>query len=209
MLELGLLNAIVIDEDEGRVTARVRFLAREVRGVGACVIIVKEVGDGVRLTGSRLPVGPESGRRDVLLVTRLARVGSLVRVQPFVQLEVDKLGELGRTEVTQVRLLTGVQSEVGLEVGGGGEALVADVTLVRLFTCVNQVVLLQVSQLREGLGTDVARERPLSRMRPQVHLQVRQLAKGLVADVALVVHLSVLLLERVGQGAVPATRGSR
>ena len=41
-------------------------------------------------------------------------------------------------------------------------------------------------------------------MRPQVHLQVRQLAEGLEADVALVVHLPVLLLQRIRQRPVAA-----
>jgi len=67
---------------------------------------------------------------------------------------------------------------------------------------VDKVVLLEVGQLREALGADVALEGPLARVRPQVHLEVGELAKSLVADVALVVHLSVLFLQRVGQRPV-------
>lgn len=71
-----------------------------------------------------------------------------------------------------------------------------------VLTGVHEVVLLEVGELGEALGADVALERPLAGVRPQVDLEVRELSEGLAADVALVVHLAVLLLERVGQGPV-------
>lgn len=68
----------------------------------------------------------------------------------------------------------------------------------------HQMVFLQVRQLGEALGADVALERPLARVGAQVHLEVGQLAERLVAHVALVVHLAVLLLQRVRQRSVTA-----
>lgn len=59
-------------------------------------------------------MGPKAARANVLLVAALASVGSLVRVQPLVQLQMDKLGELRGAKVAGVRLLAGVQSKVGL-----------------------------------------------------------------------------------------------
>lgn len=41
-------------------------------------------------------------------------------------------------------------------------------------------------------------------MRSQVHLEVRELPEGLEANIALVMHLAVLLLQRVGERAVAA-----
>lgn len=68
----------------------------------------------------------------------------------------------------------------------------------------HEVVLLKMCELREALGADVALERPLAGVRAEVHLQVGQLAERLEAHVAFVVHLAVLLLERVRQGSVTA-----
>jgi len=49
---------------------------------------------------------PETTSTDVLLVTALAGIGAFVCVKALVQLQVDKLGELGRTQVACVGLLT-------------------------------------------------------------------------------------------------------
>lgn len=89
--------------------------------------------DVVRPAARCLPVGPEAARANVLLVAALASVGSLVRVQPLVQLKMDKLGELCGTKIAGVRLLAGVQSKVGLQVRGRAEPLLAYLALVRLF----------------------------------------------------------------------------
>lgn len=67
-------------------------------------------------------------------------------------------------------------------------------------------MLLEMRELREALGADVALEGPLAGVRPEMHLEVRQLPEGFTADVALVVHLAVLLLERVRQR--PVTPGA-
>lgn len=63
-----------------------------------------------------LPVGSKAARTNVFFVAALAGVGPLVRVQPLVQLQMNKLGELGGTEVAGVWLLAGMQSEVSLEI---------------------------------------------------------------------------------------------
>lgn len=161
-------------------------------------------GHGVGPAGSGFPVRAQPGSADVLLLAGLARVRALVGVQPLVQLQVHELRELGRAEVAGVRLLAAVQPQVRLEVAGAAETLLAHLALVRLFPGVHQVVLLQVRQLREVLGAHVALERAFPGVRPEVHFQVGELAEGLLADVALVVHLAVLLLQGVGERAVPA-----
>lgn len=63
-------------------------------------------------------------------------------------------------------------------------------------------MLLQVGQLRETLGANVTLERPLPGMGPQMHLEIRQLAERFATHVALVMHLAVLLLQRVRQRPV-------
>lgn len=93
---------------------------------------------------------------------------------------------------------------MGLKVGGGAEPLVANVALVWFFACVHEVVLLEVGELREALGADVALEGPLPRVGAEVHLEVGELSERFEADVALVVHLAVLLLQRVRQRSVTA-----
>ena len=71
-----------------------------------------------RLAGQPgLPVGSKSGRADVGLAAAGAGEGSLVVVQPVVQLQVDELGEAGLALVALVGLRTRVQSQVGLQVG--------------------------------------------------------------------------------------------
>jgi hypothetical protein len=125
-----------------------------------------------------------------------------------VQLQVDELGEFGRTQIAGVGLLAGMQSQMGLEIGRAAEPLLANVALVRFLSSVDQVVLLEVGQLGETLGADVALEGTLAGMRPQVNFQVGQLAERLVANVALVVHFAVLLLQRVRQRAVAAPLAS-
>jgi len=153
-------------------------------------------------------VGPQSAGADVLLLASAASVRSLVGVQSLVQFQVDKLGEFGRTQIAGVRLLAGMQPQMGLEIGRAAEPLFANVALVRFLSSVHQVVLLQVGQLGETLGADIAFEGALAGMRPQVNFQVRQLAECLVANVALVVHFSVLLLQRVRQRTVTAALAS-
>lgn len=66
----------------------------------------------------------------------------------------------------------------------------------------DEVMLLQVGKLRETLGANVTLERPLAGMSPQMYLEIRQLAERLAAHVALVMHLAVLLLQRVRQRPV-------
>jgi len=66
-------------------------------------------------------------------------------------------------------------------------------------TGVDKMMLLQMRELRKALGADGAFEGPFARVRPKVHFKVRQLAKSLAAHVALVMHLAVLLLERIRQ----------
>ena len=62
-------------------------------------------------------MGSKSGRADVGLAAAGAGEGSLVVVQPVVQLQVDELGEAGLALVALVGLRTGVQAKVGLQVG--------------------------------------------------------------------------------------------
>lgn len=66
------------------------------------------------------------------------------------------------------------------------------------------VVFLQVCQLRETLAARLAFERSFAGMRPKVHLQVGQLTESLATHVALVVHLAVLLADRIRQRPVAA-----
>lgn len=60
-------------------------------------------------------------------------------------------------------------------------------------------MLLQMCKLRETLSAYGAFERSLAGMRPEMHFKVRQLAESLATHIALVVHLAVLLLERIRQ----------
>jgi hypothetical protein len=129
-------------------------------------------------------------------------------VQSLVQLQEDELGEFGRTKIAGVGLLAGMQPQMCLEIGRAAESLLANAALVRFLPSVDQVVLLEVGQLGENLGADVALEGALAGMRPQVKFQVGQLAERLAANVALVVHFSVLLLQRVRQRAVAAPLAS-
>lgn len=71
-----------------------------------------------------------------------------------------------------------------------------------MLTGMHEMMLLKVRELREALRADVALEGPLAGVGSEVHLEIRQLTEGLAADVALVVHLAVLLLERVRQRPV-------
>ncbi len=124
------------------------------------------------------------------------------------RLEIGLLAEQLLANVALVRFLLIVDQVVSLEVGHLGETLLANVALVRFLPSVDQVVLLEVGQLGESLGADVALEGALARMRPQVNFQVGQLAERIVENVALVVHFSVLLLQRVRQRAVAAPLAS-
>jgi hypothetical protein len=63
-------------------------------------------------------------------------------------------------------------------------------------------MLLKVSQLGESFGAHLAAKWTLARVRTQVHFQIAQLAKHLVACLTLVLNLSVLLLQGVGQRLV-------
>lgn len=60
-----------------------------------------------------------------------------------------------------------------------------------------KVMLLKMCKLRETLGADGAFEGSLAGVRPEVYFKIRQLAESLAAHVALVMHLAVLLLERI------------
>jgi hypothetical protein len=79
--------------------------------------------------------------------------------------------------------------------------------LARL-TSVDKMMLLQVRELCKTLGANGAFERPLARVRPKMHFKVRQLAKSLAAHIALVMHLAILLLERIRQRPI-ASRALR
>jgi hypothetical protein len=116
-----------------------------------------------------------------------------------VQLQVDELGEFGRTQIAGVGLLAGMQSQMGLEIGRAAEPLLANVALVRFLPSVDQVVPLEIGLDTEPLLADVALEGALAGMRPQVSFQVAQLTERLLANVALVVQFVVLLLQRVRQ----------
>lgn len=204
----------------------VLVIRRRANGRGKGELIL----DIVRPATGRLPMGPKTARADVLLVAALAGVRPFVGVQPLVQLEVNELGEFRGAQVAGVGLLAGMQSQMSLEVGGRAEPLLADLALVRflacarvsytyisssfetkrsllyslpiLLTCMDEVMLLQVGKLRETLGANVTLERPLAGMSPQMYLEIRQLAERLAAHVALVMHLAVLLLQRVRQRPV-------
>lgn len=71
-----------------------------------------------------------------------------------------------------------------------------------MLTGVYEMMLLKVRELREALSADITLEGPLARVCPEVHLEVRQLTEGLAAHIALVVHFTVLLLERIRQRPV-------
>lgn len=71
-----------------------------------------------------------------------------------------------------------------------------------------QVVLLQMSQLGKGFGAKSAAERPFTTVSSQVNFQVRQLAKDLETSFALVLNLSVFLLQWKGQGFVSPSIGT-
>ena len=116
---------------------------------------------------------PQPTGTDVLLLTSTTGVGSLVGVESFVKLQMNKLGEFRRAQITGVGFLPRVESQMRLQVRSAAEPLLADVALVRLLPGVHQMVLLQMGQLREALGADVAFERPLARVSPQVHLNTR------------------------------------
>lgn len=176
----------------------VLVIRRRANGRGKGELIL----DIVRPATGRLPMGPKTARADVLLVAALAGIRPFVGVQPLVQLEVNELGEFRGAQVAGVGLLAGMQSQMSLEVGGRAEPLLADLALVRFLACMDEVMLLQVGKLRETLGANVTLERPLAGMSPQMYLEIRQLAERLAAHVALVMHLAVLLLQRVRQRPV-------
>lgn len=62
----------------------------------------------------------------VALVALGALVGPLPGVQSFMQLQVHKLGKLGRAHLTLVRFFSRMQSKVGLEIACAAESLVTD-----------------------------------------------------------------------------------
>lgn len=71
-----------------------------------------------------LHVEPQAAQVDVVAVAVWALVRTLAGVQALVQLEMDKLGELGRAQLALVRLLARMEAQVGLQVAGAAEALV-------------------------------------------------------------------------------------
>jgi len=60
-----------------------------------------------------------------------------------------------------------------------------------------EMMFLKMCELRETLGTDIALEGSFAGMCSEVHLEIRQLTEGFAADVAFIMHLAILLLERV------------
>lgn len=99
------VQSLLLDAPHARVRAGVLVVPGRRAGGGRQRQLLLHV---VRPAARRLPVRPEAGRADVLLVAALARVGALVGVQPLVKLQVDELGELGGAQITGVRLLTRV-----------------------------------------------------------------------------------------------------
>ena len=100
------------------------ILQLEVQKVGVILLEQEERtfrGDGLfrrrRFTLGCLPVRPESRGRDVGLATGATDEGSLIVVQPLVQLQVDKLGETQGTFLTSKRFLSLVEPHVGFQVG--------------------------------------------------------------------------------------------
>jgi hypothetical protein len=85
---------------------------------------------------------PQTRRTDVLLITALANVRPVVGVQSLVQLQMDKLSELLRAQVTLVGFLSAVESQVSLQVRCRRESLLADVALVRFLSGVHEMMLL-------------------------------------------------------------------
>lgn len=73
-----------------------------------------------------LQVKPQAAQVNVVAVAVGAFVWTLAGVQTLVQLEVDKLGELGWAELAVVGLLPRMEAQVSFEVAGAAEALVAN-----------------------------------------------------------------------------------
>lgn len=53
---------------------------------------------------------PQTGSGNVFFVARGTDIWTLIVVQPLVKFKMDKLGKLGRTQVTSIRFLTRVES---------------------------------------------------------------------------------------------------
>lgn len=68
----------------------------------------------------------EAAEVDIALVALGTLVRPLPGVQSLVQLQVHKLGKLGRAHLTLVRFFSRMQSKVGLEIACAAESLVAD-----------------------------------------------------------------------------------
>lgn len=68
----------------------------------------------------------EAAEMDVALVALGALVGPLAGMQSFMQLQVHKLGKLGRAHLALVRFFSRMQSKVGLEITCAAESLVTD-----------------------------------------------------------------------------------
>lgn len=149
-----------------------------------------------------LQVKPQAAQVDVVTVAMGAFVWTLAGVKAFVQLQVDKLGELGWAEFAVVGLLPRVEAQVSFQVAGAAKALVTNLAFMWLLSSVDQEVLLQVSQLGEAFVTGLTFKRSLSTVDTKVNLQVRQLSEGLAANVAFVLNFAVLLLQRVRQRLV-------
>lgn len=73
-----------------------------------------------------LQVKPQAAHVDVVAVAVGAFVRTLAGVQALVQLEVDKLRELGRAEFALVGLFPRVEAQVSFQVAGAAEALVTN-----------------------------------------------------------------------------------
>lgn len=73
-----------------------------------------------------LQVKPQAAQVDVVAVAVEAFVWTLAGVKALVQLEVDKLGELGWAEFAVVGLLPRVEAQVSFQVAGAAEALVTN-----------------------------------------------------------------------------------
>lgn len=101
--------------------------------VGALHLIQRSLtGNGwaARARASRnavaLQVKPQAAQVDVVAVAVEAFVWTLAGVKALVQLEVDKLGELGWAEFAVVGLLPRVEAQVSFQVAGAAEALVTN-----------------------------------------------------------------------------------
>lgn len=77
-----------------------------------------------------------------------------------------------------------------------------DNTRINKLTGMHEMMLLEVRELRKTFGTNIALEGSFTGVRPQMYFEIRQLTEGFAANVAFVMHLAVLLLERIRQRSI-------